>query len=36
MMVLIDAKVDEARSFIRQHGVEAFRQHLRTHHGITV
>jgi glycosyltransferase involved in cell wall biosynthesis len=36
MMVLIDAKIDEARSFIRQHGVEAFRQHLRTHHGITV
>jgi glycosyltransferase involved in cell wall biosynthesis len=36
MMMLIDAKIDEARSFIRQHGLEKFKQHLRTHHGITI
>ena len=36
MMVLVDAKIDEARSFIRQHGPDAFKQHLRTHHRIEV
>jgi glycosyltransferase involved in cell wall biosynthesis len=36
MMMLIDAKIDEARSFIRQHGVDAFTRHLKTHHGIIV
>ena len=31
---LIDAKVDEARSYIRDHGADAFRQYLATRHGI--
>ena len=31
---LIDAKVDEARSFIRESGIAAFRQHLAARHGI--
>lgn len=32
--LLIDAKIDEARAYIRAHGIEAFKQHLREHHGI--
>jgi glycosyltransferase involved in cell wall biosynthesis len=36
LMLLIDAKIDEARAFIRQHGVEAFKHRLRTHYGIMV
>ena len=31
---LIDAKVEEARSFIHQHGIDAFRAHLAERHGI--
>lgn len=31
--MLVDAKVDEARTFIRQHGIEAFRAHLALRHG---
>lgn len=34
MMMLIDAKIDEARTYIRAHGVDAFKQHLKTHHKI--
>ncbi len=34
--VLIDAKIDEARSFIRDHGIEAFRRHLSQHHHIEI
>jgi glycosyltransferase involved in cell wall biosynthesis len=33
--MLVDAKVDEARSFIRDHGLEAFKSHLASRHGIT-
>lgn len=36
LMILIDAKIDEARLFIRQHGVDAFRRRLRTHHNIEI
>lgn len=36
MMMLIDAKIDEARSFIRQNGVDKFREHLLRHHGIAL
>jgi glycosyltransferase involved in cell wall biosynthesis len=36
MMMLIDAKIDEARSYIRAHGIEAFRVLLSRHHGITL
>jgi hypothetical protein len=32
--MLVDAKIDEARSFIRQHGVEAFKEQLRARHKI--
>ncbi len=32
--ILIDAKIDEARQFIAQHGVEAFKAHLKSRHGI--
>ncbi len=32
--VLIDAKINEARAFIRAHGLEAFKAHLRDRHGI--
>ncbi len=31
---MIDAKIDEARAFIRAHGLEAFKAHLRDRHGI--
>ncbi|MGJ0507149.1 MAG: glycosyltransferase family 2 protein [Methylocystis sp.] len=34
--MLVDAKIDEARMFIRQRGLEAFKAHLRTRHGIDV
>ena len=34
LMVLIDAKIDEARSFIAHHGIDAFREHLKTRYGI--
>jgi glycosyltransferase involved in cell wall biosynthesis len=34
--LLIDAKIDEARGFIRKQGIEAFKQHLRTHHKIAL
>ena len=33
-MMLIDAKIDEARRFIRAHGIESFREYLKTRHGI--
>jgi glycosyltransferase involved in cell wall biosynthesis len=36
MYMLIDAKIDEARSYIRENGIEAFRCHLARHHGITL
>jgi glycosyltransferase involved in cell wall biosynthesis len=36
MMMLIDAKIDEARIYIRAHGIEAFKKHLETHHKIVV
>lgn len=34
--VLIDAKIDEGRTFIKQHGVEKFREHLAKVHKIVV
>lgn len=34
--MLVDAKIDEARTFIRAHGVEAFKAHLKSRHGIDV
>jgi glycosyltransferase involved in cell wall biosynthesis len=34
--VLIDAKIDEARGFIRRNGSDAFRERLRTHYKIEV
>ena len=34
--MLIDAKIDEARAYIKAHGVDAFRQHLITHHKISL
>ncbi|SDR64017.1 Glycosyltransferase involved in cell wall bisynthesis [Rhizobiales bacterium GAS113] len=34
--VLTDAKIDEARSFIRRNGRDAFRERLRTHYKIEV
>jgi glycosyltransferase involved in cell wall biosynthesis len=33
--VLMDAKVDEARTFIRLHGLEAFKHHLANRYGVT-
>lgn len=35
-MMLIDVKIGEARRFIADHGVEAFKAHLRSRHGIDV
>lgn len=35
-MMLIDVKIGEARAFIADHGVEAFKAHLRSRHGIDV
>lgn len=35
-LLLIDVKIGEGRRFIRAHGVEAFRQHLRTRHRIAL
>jgi len=32
--MLIDAKIDEGRHFISEHGLEAFRAHLKSHHNI--
>lgn len=32
--MLIDAKIDEAREFIAEHGLEAFKSHLAERHGI--
>jgi len=34
--LLIDANIDEARAYIRAHGIDAFKQHLRERHGIEV
>lgn len=34
--VLMDAKIDEARSYIRANGKAAFIEHLRTHHKIEI
>ena len=34
MYMLIDAKIDEARTFIKKNGVKAFKAHLETHHRI--
>lgn len=34
--LLIDAKVDEARGYISEHGVDAFRDHLRRRHRIAL
>lgn len=34
MMLLIDAKIDEARMYIKKNGVPAFKQHLRDVHKI--
>lgn len=36
LYVLIDAKIEEARLYIREHGVDAFREHLKKRHGISV
>jgi glycosyltransferase involved in cell wall biosynthesis len=36
MMMLIDAKIDEARKFIAAHGLDAFKRHLKTHHKIDI
>ena len=36
MMMLIDAKIDEARKFIRAHGIDAFKEHLRSTHKIEI
>jgi glycosyltransferase involved in cell wall biosynthesis len=33
--VLMDAKVDEARTFIAEYGLEAFKAHLAERHGVT-
>lgn len=32
--VLIDAKIDETRRFITQHGLEGFKEHLKSRHNI--
>lgn len=32
--VLMDAKVDEARRYIREHGLDAFKAHLAARHGV--
>ena len=34
--VLMDAKIDEARLYIREHGVEAFRQRLTDHYQVRI
>lgn len=34
--ILIDAKIDEAQAYIRQHGVQNFKQHLKTRYNIDV
>jgi glycosyltransferase involved in cell wall biosynthesis len=34
--MLIDAKIEEARRFIRQNGADAFREHLARHHKIAL
>ena len=34
--LLMDAKIEEARLFIREHGAEAFRQHLADHYEISL
>jgi glycosyltransferase involved in cell wall biosynthesis len=34
LFVLMDAKIDEARGYIRAHGVEAFKAHLRERHQV--
>ncbi len=34
--VLIDAKIDEARTYIRAHGIDAFKAHLSSHHKIDI
>lgn len=34
--LLIDAKIDEARGYIVEHGLDAFRAHLRRRHGIAL
>ena len=36
MMMLIDAKIDEARAYIRRHGIDAFKQHLARDHKIEI
>lgn len=36
MYMLIDAKIDEARTFIREHGIDAFKVHLKAHHKVEV
>ena len=36
MYMLMDAKIDEARRYIRAHGVEAFKKHLSERYGITL
>jgi glycosyltransferase involved in cell wall biosynthesis len=32
--ILVDAKIEEARAFIASHGVEAFRERLKSHYGV--
>lgn len=34
--MLIDAKIDEGRAYIRIHGVDAFKMYLREHHNIEI
>jgi glycosyltransferase involved in cell wall biosynthesis len=36
MYMLMDAKLDEARSYIRAHGLDAFKARLRDHYGIAL
>lgn len=36
IMALIDAKIDEARAFIRLHGLDAFKEHVRARHGFSL
>ena len=32
----MDAKIDEARTYIREHGVEAFKQRLIDHYQVRI
>jgi hypothetical protein len=32
--MLVDAKIEEANTYVRSHGIEQFREHLRIRHAI--